>query len=143
MPHEKQIEIRWRDLDSYGHVNQAVYLTYAEEVLDDWFQTKLGRRPGTTWDYVARRTTIDYVGELRLTDQVVVGSAELVGLGTTSVTAKVTLSAPDGRVATELELVVVAIDGAGGTARPLSDAERAALSDSGQESAAPVVTTLR
>ena len=129
MAHEKQIEIRWRDLDSYGHVNQAVYLTYAEEVLDNWFQTKLGRRPGTTWDYVARRTTIDYVGELRLTDQIAVGSAELVGLGTTSLTAKVTLSAPDGRVATELELVVVAIDGAGGTARPLSDAERAALSD--------------
>ena len=37
----KRIEIRWRDLDSYGHVNQAVYLTYAEEVLDDWFQVKL------------------------------------------------------------------------------------------------------
>ena len=128
MSHEKQIEIRWRDLDSYGHVNQAVYLTYAEEVLDDWFQTKLGRRPGTTWDYVARRTTIDYRGELRLTDRVAVGAAELVRLGTTSVTAKVTLSAPDGRVATELELVVVAIDGKGGAAKPLTDAERAALS---------------
>ena len=93
--------------------------------------------------YVARRTTIDYVGELRLTDRVAVGSAELVRLGTTSVTAKVTLSAPDGRVATELELVVVAIDGAGGAARPLSDAERPRSPTSGQDSAAAVVTTLR
>jgi acyl-CoA thioester hydrolase len=126
--HEKRIEIRWRDLDSYGHVNQAVYLTFAEEVLDDWFQTKLGRRPGTTWDYVARRTTIDYRDELRLADRVAVGSAELRRLGTTSVTVAVTLSAPDGRVATELELVVVAIDGKGGAARPLTDAERSALS---------------
>ena len=128
MPHEKRIEIRWRDLDSYGHVNQAVYLTYAEEVLDDWFRTKLGRDPGTIWDYVARRTTIDYRGELRLGDRVAVGSAELVRLGTTSLTAAVTLSAPDGRVATELELVVVVIDGKGGAARPLTDAERTALS---------------
>ncbi len=128
MRHEKQIEIRWRDLDSYGHVNQAVYLTFAEEVLDDWFQAKLGRRPGTTWDYVARRTTIDYRGELRLEDRVAVGSAELVKLGTTSVTTRVTLSAPDGRVATELELVVVVIDGKGGAARPLNDPERSALS---------------
>ncbi len=128
MPHEKRIEIRWRDLDSYGHVNQAVYLTFAEEVLDDWFRTKLGRDPGTVWDYVARRTTIDYRGELRLEDREAVGSAELVKLGTTSVAAKVTLSAPDGRVATELELVVVAIDGKGGAARPLSDRERTALS---------------
>ncbi|HEX4931050.1 MAG TPA: thioesterase family protein [Gaiellaceae bacterium] len=128
MPHEKRIEIRWRDLDSYGHVNQAVYLTFAEEVLDDWFRTKLGRDPGTIWDYVARRTTIDYLGELRLDDRVAVGSAALVTLGTTSVTAKVTLSAPDGRLATELELVVVAIDGTGGPPRPLSEQERAALS---------------
>ena len=127
MPHEKRIEIRWRDLDSYGHVNQAVYLTFAEEVLDDWFRGRLGRDPGTVWDYVARRATIDYLGELRLSDRVAVGSAELVGLGTTSVTARVTLSAPDGRVATELELVVVAIDGKGGVPRPLTEQERSAL----------------
>ena len=126
--HEKRIEIRWRDLDSYSHVNQAVYLTFAEEVLDDWFRTKLGRDPGTIWDYVARRTTIDYRGELRLEDRQAVGSAELVRLGTRSVVAKVKLSAPDGRVATELELVVVAIDGRGGPARPLTDRERKALS---------------
>jgi len=126
--HEKPSEIRWRDLDSYGHVNQAVYLTYAEEVLDDWFRTKLGRDPGVGWDYVARRTTIDYRGELRLADRVAVGSAELAQLGTTSLTARVTLSAPDGRVATELELVVVTIDDKGGAPRPLTDAERSALS---------------
>ena len=128
VPHEKRIEIRWRDLDAYGHVNQAVYLTFAEEVLDDWFRGRLGRDPGTIWDYVARRTTIDYRGELRLDDRQAVGSAELVKLGTTSVTARVTLSAPDGRVATELELVVVAIDGQGGAPRPLTEAERASLS---------------
>ncbi len=127
MPHEKRIEIRWRDLDSYGHVNQAVYLTFAEEVLEHWFRSRLGHDSGTVWDYVARRTTIDYRGELRLSDRIAVGSAELVSLGTTSVTAKVTLSAPDGRVATELELVVVAIDGRGGAARPLTEEERAAL----------------
>ena len=25
--HEKRIEVRWRDVDNYGHVNNAVYLT--------------------------------------------------------------------------------------------------------------------
>ena len=128
MAHEKRIEIRWSDLDAYGHVNQAVYLTYAEEVLDDWFRSRLGQPAGSVWDHVARRTTIDYRGELRLEDRVALGSAELVSLGTTSVTARVTLSAPDGRVATELELVVVVIDGKGGAPRPLSEEERAALS---------------
>ena len=31
---EKRIEIRWRDVDAYGHVNNAVYLNYLEEARD-------------------------------------------------------------------------------------------------------------
>ena len=51
--HEKRIDIRWRDLDAYGHVNQAVYLTYSEEVLDDWFRERLDLGPDRNCDYVA------------------------------------------------------------------------------------------
>jgi acyl-CoA thioester hydrolase len=126
--HQKRIDIRWRDLDSYGHVNQAVYVTFAEEVLDDWFQSVLGRRPQTQWDYVAARTTIAYRSELTLADGVAVGTASLARLGTKSVTVNVTLAAPDGRVAAELELVVAVIDGKGGATRELTAAERTALS---------------
>src|SRR5687767_6792054 len=117
---EKRIEIRWRDLDAYGHVNQAVYLTYAEEVLDAWFRDRFGRSSGEVWDYVARRTTIEYRSELRLADVTVIGSVELVRLGTTSVTTKTTLRAESGEIAAEVENVVVVIDGKGGAARPLS-----------------------
>lgn len=126
--HEKRIDIRWRDLDAYGHVNQAVYLTYAEEVLDAWFRDRLSLAPGTVWDYVAARTTIDYRSELRQEDVQAVGSVESVALGTKSVTAKTVLRAPDGRVAAEIELVAVVIDGRGGPSRALTEAERAALS---------------
>jgi acyl-CoA thioester hydrolase len=125
--HEKRIDLRWRDLDAYGHVNQAVYLTFAEEVLDDWFRRRLGLTPGTVWDYVAARTTIEYRSELRLDDVQVVGSASLVRLGTKSVTAAVTLRAADGRLVAELELVVAVIDGRGGSSRPLTAPERTAL----------------
>lgn len=125
--HEKHIDLRWRDLDAYAHVNQAVYLTFAEEVLDDWFRRKLGAPPGTTWDYVAARTTIEYRSELRLEDVQVVGTATLARLGEKSVTANVTLAAPDGRVAAELELVVAVIDGKGGTTRALTERERELL----------------
>ena len=34
MNHEIRIKIRWRDMDAYGHVNNAVYLTYLEECRD-------------------------------------------------------------------------------------------------------------
>lgn len=127
--HEKPIEIRWRDLDAYGHVNQAVYVTFAEEALDDWFRQRLGIGPEDEgWDYVAARTTITYRSELRLRDRQAVGSASLVALGTKSVTALVTLRTPDGRVAAEVELVVAVLEGKGGATRALTDAERAALS---------------
>jgi acyl-CoA thioester hydrolase len=126
---EKRIDLRWRDLDAYGHVNQAVYLTFAEEVLDHWFQQKLGMRPGTVWDYVAARTTIEYRSELRLVDAQAVGSVSLVRLGSKSVTARTSLCAPDGRLAAEVESVVVVIDGQGGPSRALTPVEREALSE--------------
>jgi acyl-CoA thioester hydrolase len=127
VPDEKRIDIRWRDLDAYAHVNQAVYLTFAEEVLDDWFRRRLDLGEGRVWDYVAARTTIEYRSELRLPDVQVVGTVELVRLGTKSVTARTTLRAPDGRVAAEVESVVVVLDGKGGSSRELTDAERQAL----------------
>ncbi len=126
--HEKRIDVRWRDLDAYGHVNQAVYLTYAEEVLDGWFRHRLRLADGQLWHYVAAKTTIEYRSELRLADVQAVGSVEVVRLGTKSVTAKVTSRAPAGRVAAEIQQVVVVIDGPGGATRSLTDEERAALS---------------
>jgi acyl-CoA thioester hydrolase len=124
---DKQIEIRWRDLDPWGHVNQAVYLTFVEEVLDDWFRDRLGLRPGTTWDYVIARTTIEYRSELTQADLHAIGSTTLVQLGTTSVTTKVALRAANGRLAAEAETVVVAIDTENRRSRALTDGERAAL----------------
>ena len=124
---EKRIEIRWRDLDAYGHVNQAVYLTFAEEALDYWFRNILGLRPGEVWDYVVARTTIEYRSELTHADLHAVGKATLVELGRTSVTAKISLEAADGRLAAEVVTVVVAVDPASRRPRAVTDAERAAL----------------
>jgi YbgC/YbaW family acyl-CoA thioester hydrolase len=125
--HEKRIAIRWRDLDAYRHVNQAVYLTYLEEIVDDWLRTVLGLGRGEVWNYVAAHVSIDYRAELRLEDREAVGSARLERVGTKSVTARVEIRAPDGRLAAEAELVVVARDSETGASTPLSDRERAAF----------------
>jgi len=94
--HEKRIEIRWRDLDAYQHVNQAVYLTYLEETLDDWLRVVLGLGEGEVWHYVAAHVSIDYRNELRLEDRQAIGSVRLERVGTKSVTARAELRAPDG-----------------------------------------------
>jgi acyl-CoA thioester hydrolase len=121
--HEKRIEIRWRDVDAYDHVNQAVYVTYLEELFDDWCRTVLGG----LWSYVAARVSIDYRAELRLEDREALGTVRLEKLGTKSLTASAEIRAPDGRLCAEAELVVVARDPETGSARPLSDAERTAF----------------
>jgi acyl-CoA thioester hydrolase len=118
--YEKRIEIRWRDLDAYAHVNQAVYLTYIEETLDDWLRHVFGLAEGDVWDYVAAHTSIDYRSELRLADRHATGRASLVRVGRKSVTVRVELAKPDGTIAAEAELVIVA-------RRPITDEERQAL----------------
>jgi acyl-CoA thioester hydrolase len=124
LAHEKRIAIRWRDIDAYGHVNQAVYLTFAEEAVDDWARGVFG----VDWDYVAARTAIDYRSELTRSDGEAVAAVRLLRVGTKSVTVAVELRSPDGRVAAEIETVAVAIDGAGGSSRALTDEERSVLS---------------
>jgi len=43
------IDVRWRDLDAFNHVNNANYLTYLEEARLQW----LGQVPGPWFDEAA------------------------------------------------------------------------------------------
>jgi acyl-CoA thioester hydrolase len=123
----KRIEIRFRDLDPLGHVNQGVYLTYLEEMIDHWFRQALGLPEGEFWDYVAAKTTIEYRNELRLADRAVVGTCSLVGVGNSSITLRVELRTDDGRLAAEAEAVLVTWDLSARRSRPITDEERAKL----------------
>jgi acyl-CoA thioester hydrolase len=123
--HEKEIEIRWRDQDAFGHVNNAVYLTYLEEVRDEWLAGVLDA--ATVWEFVLARVAIDFRRELVQDDDEVVAGCSLLRIGRSSVTTRETLRLRDGTLAAEAESVLVARDRASGAARPLSDAERAAF----------------
>lgn len=124
--HEKEIEIRWRDLDPYGHVNNAVYATYLEEVRDEWLERVLGR-DGLLWDYVVARVAIDYRRELTLEDDRVLARCRLDSLGTSSVRTREELVTPGGETAAEAEAVLVARDRETRRPRPLTSDERSAL----------------
>jgi acyl-CoA thioester hydrolase len=124
--HEKQIEIRWRDQDAYGHVNNAVYLTYLEEVRDEWLERALGEA-GDAWGYVTARIAIDFRRELRQDDDAVVARLWLTRIGTSSLTTREEIVTAAGELAAEAEAVLVARDPETGRSRPLSEPERAAL----------------
>jgi len=123
---EKRIEIRWRDLDSSRHVNNAVYLTYLEEARTGWLAQQLGGE-SDLYGFVLVRVAIDFRRELTLADEAVVASCRLERVGTSSLATVEEIRTASGELAAEAQAVVVAWDQAGGASRPLTDAERAAL----------------
>jgi acyl-CoA thioester hydrolase len=127
---EVTIPIRWRDVDNYGHVNNAVYLTYLEEARDRWVQETLGPEV----NFVIVRIAIDYRRELSLDDEAVTVTCQGAGYGTSSIRTAEQILAEEGWIAAESESVIVAHDEASRSSRPLTDEEKATL---GRSVAAP------
>jgi acyl-CoA thioester hydrolase len=125
--HEKRIEIRWNDLDVYGHVNNAIYLTYLEEVRDEWLGGSLGD-PDEVWNWVLARVEIDYRRELALADDFVVATCRLERVGNSSVTTHEEVRTLGGELSAEASAVLVARDRESGRSRSLTERERAAFS---------------
>jgi acyl-CoA thioester hydrolase len=124
--HEKELEIRWRDLDAFNHVNHVVFLTYLEEVRDEWLGRVL-EDAALVWGYVIARIEIDYRRELTLEDDAVIARCTLEKLGTKSVTTRETILTRDGEISAEATAVLVARDERTGSSRVISDVERAAF----------------
>ena len=124
---EKRIEIRWRDVDAYGHVNNAVYLNYLEEARDAWVQAVLGAVSDSTWEFVLARVEIDFRAELTQDDGAVIVRCTLDRIGNSSLGTREEVRKQDGTISAEARSVVVARDPGTGRSRPLTDAEREAL----------------
>jgi len=117
-----KIRIRWRDIDALGHVNNAVYLTYLEELLTSLLQPVLAD------DWVTVRVELDFRQEVRLSDVEITARAAVEQVGASSLMTSVVLALPDGTVALEGRVVLVAWDPQSRRSRPLTDAEKRTLS---------------
>ena len=126
MPFTKRIEIRWRDMDGFGHVNNAVYLTYLEEARDEFYTRVLG--DDTVGRCVARRVEIEFESGLRQEDDGVDVTLEVVRIGTSSITTEESITAvSDGRVSARATTVMVHCDAGRERAAPLPAEARNAL----------------
>jgi acyl-CoA thioester hydrolase len=124
--HSKRIEVRWRDVDNYGHVNNAVYLTYLEEVRDEWLARTL-RDDEAVWDYVVAHVSIDFRREVTQADDEVTATCAIERIGTSSVRTREQVVLPTGVVAAEASAVLVARDRSTGRSRPIAAPEREAF----------------
>jgi acyl-CoA thioester hydrolase len=134
MPVERRtIEIRWRDLDGLGHVNNAVYLTYLEEARASWVSRHLPEA-SDRFDYVLARCAIDYRSQVTLADGIVEVEVELRRVGRASVTLGERIHAGSARrLAAESEAVIVRYDLEVGAACPIDPAIAAILAASTAE----------
>lgn len=124
---EKRIDIRWRDYDAFGHVNNSVYLDYLEEVRDEWLELALGK-DGSSWNFVLVRVAIDFREELLVDrDKSVLVSCRLDRVGRSSVHTREQIRRSGGELAAEAQSVLVARDRGASRSRPLSEEEREAL----------------
>lgn len=117
------LPIRFRDLDAFGHVYHAEYLTLLDEARTGWFSEALGCTEPE--HYVVAHLEIDYVSSVRREDDAVRTDFVVEQVGTTSVTLGETTYARDGRVVARSRTVAVLRDPESGRPRPVSDDERA------------------
>ncbi|HSD49552.1 MAG TPA: thioesterase family protein [Actinomycetota bacterium] len=125
--HEIRLQVRWRDMDAYGHVNNAVYLNYLEEARDAWVGKVLGPVADDVWHFVLARVAIDFRRELKQEDGDIVVRCGLDSIGRSSLRTREEIRTRSGELSAEASAVIVPRDPATGSSRPLSDEERAAL----------------
>lgn len=123
---ERRLQIRWRDMDAYGHVNNAVYLNYLEDVRDRLIEQTLGLVADTN-HFVLAHVGIDFRSELTLEDGEIVVRAWIDSIGRSSVRTREEIRRLDGTLSAESEAVVVPRDPERGGSRPLTHEEREAL----------------
>jgi acyl-CoA thioester hydrolase len=122
--HQIQITVRWRDMDAYGHVNNAVYLNYLEECRDRLAQDLFG---SASWDFVLAHVGIDFRSELTQDDGQIKVRCAVASFGSSSIRTKEQILKADGTIAAEAESVIVPRDTDGGGSRRLTDDEREVL----------------
>jgi acyl-CoA thioester hydrolase len=124
---EVRIPLRWRDMDAYGHVNNAVYLNFLEEARDTWVEEVLAPVADDVWHFVLARVAIDFRSELKQEDGEIVVRCRLGSIGRSSIRTREEIRKLDGTISAEAEAVIVPRDPATGTSRALTPEEREAL----------------
>ncbi|OSP10760.1 thioesterase [Halorubrum ezzemoulense DSM 17463] len=119
------IDVRFRDIDAMGHVNNAVYATYIEQARTRFFRDVLDLDISGASTVLAS-LSIDFRRPVELDDDAVVVSVEIADLGRSSATMTHEIRIGDA-VAAEAEATLVAVDPETGEPTPIPEAHREAM----------------
>jgi len=124
---EHEVTVRYSDLDTYGHVNNAVYGTYCEEARVAYVAEVLDVESVDDFPAVVASLSIDFRASVTEPTAVDV-RVWTVELGESSLTLAYELE-QDGRLVAEAETTVVAIDPATRDTRALPEEWRERVAD--------------
>ena len=125
MKYTSKVYVRWADLDAFGHVNNAVYLTYAELARVDWGGKEFAPKQGSSVlvEMTVAHSEVDYL--LPITKFGVDYDVNLwvESIGNSSFVMVYEIRNGE-ELCARLKTVQVGVDSAASKSRPLTDSER-------------------
>lgn len=125
MKYQHKAFVRWDDLDAMGHVNNAKYLTFAQEARFEWSFMQhhaKGEMPGLM-DMVVARAEVDFLKGITLGGIFVDVELWVEKIGNASFNMVYEIS-NNGEMCARIKTVQVAVDESVSKSRPLNDDER-------------------
>lgn len=113
------LQMRFRDLDAMGHVNNAVYLTYCELARTQFYLKHHFKRSLHDIDFILAHVDIDYVSAAEWTDELQVAVwPSKVGSSSFTLSYEIT-DKKSGRLIAKSTSVLVSYDYAKKQAKPI------------------------
>lgn len=128
MRHHNLVHVRWDDLDAFGHINNAAYLTFVQEARADftWYSRKRSGETPILADMVVARAEIDYLEPIYEGGVEVDVAISVTRMGNASFDLSYEISR-DGVLHARAKTVQVAVSMETKKSRPLSGEERSFL----------------
>lgn len=122
-----ELNVRWRDLDALGHVNNAVYFNYLEQARLGYMEA-LGftRRSPSDVNMIIAEASCRYKSPLMLGERVII-RARVSQMRRSSFTFEYRIEGEDGRLVAMAQTVQVCYDYQAQHSIPIPDALRAAI----------------
>jgi acyl-CoA thioester hydrolase len=117
MRYQSKQYVRWDDLDAFGHVNNAVYLTYAQEARFAW---------SGILEMVVARAEVDFIAPIYDGDTFLDIELWVSAIGSSSFTMTYEIKMK-GELVARVKTVQVTVDMSTKKSQPIGDEQRAFL----------------
>ncbi|MFC4603254.1 acyl-CoA thioesterase [Rhodococcus kronopolitis] len=132
MPDKKytcEIQVRWGDSDRLGHVNNVLFLEYAQEARIKFFRDCIVAAGVPAAAMVVRKMEIEYLRPVTDESAPLTAEVYILRIGNSSFEIRNVMRDRHGNTCAVADGVLVGFDAETGTSVPLTEAARAALAE--------------